>query len=447
MADIYPQHVDGRFRKTKNVVSVVLQTLLFLTPWLTWQGRPLMMIDLQGRKLHLFGQTFWPQETHLLLLLVLMAGLTLFFVSSTMGRIWCGFACPQTLFSHTFILVERVVEGSAAKRRRLNQQPWRKKLPLKLVTWTIWGVMSVYLGITFAGYFAPIREVLVELSHGQATPFTATLIGFFTVVSVSLFGIIRGRFCTTICPYARFQSALTTAQTRMVAYDTERGEPRGKVKDPNAADCTDCKACVRVCPMGIDIREGFQFACINCASCIDACDDMMASVGRAPGLVSFTSMDELQAREKLTIRRWFSRLGPRPVIYAAMLLATVMLLGVMTASRSPFDFEVVRDSSGTTVTQTEDGRIVNRYRLRLVSRSSESQTVSIVLSKAPEGAELVATENPCRLDPESVNTLQILVICPPRKGAPVAPLVFEVKSAKTTQSRPSNFSFAGHAHR
>lgn len=447
MADIYPQHVDGRFRKTKNGVSVVLQTLLFVTPWLTWQGRPLMMIDLQGRKLHLFGQTFWPQETHLLLLLVLIAGLTLFFVSSTMGRIWCGFACPQTIFSHAFVLVERIVEGGAAKRRRLNQQPWKKKLPTKLVTWTIWGVMSVYLGITFAGYFAPIREVLLELLHGRATPFTAALIGFFTLVSMSMFGVIRGRFCTTICPYARFQSALTTAQTRMVAYDAERGEPRGKVKDPNAADCTDCKACVRVCPMGIDIREGFQFACINCASCIDACDDMMASVGRAPGLVSFTSMEELQAREKLTVRRWLARLGPRPVIYAAMLLAAITLLGTLAASRAPFDFQVVRDSSGTTVTQTEDGRVVNRYRLRLVSRSSEPQSVNISLSQAPEGAELVTTENPCLLEPEAVTTLQLLVICSPRKGAPVAPIEFEVKSRDVTALRPSNFSFAGQSQR
>ncbi len=444
MAEIHPQHVDGRFRRLKNVMSVLLQSVLFVTPWILWSGRPLMMIDLQGRKLHLLGQTFWPQETHLLLLLVLIAGVALFLVSATMGRLWCGFACPQTLFSHTFILVERLIEGDAAKRRRLNSQPWRKKLPSKLVTWSIWGVMSVYLGLTFAGYFAPIREITLELLHGHVTPFNFSLIGFFTLVSLAFFGKIRGTFCTTICPYARFQSALTTADTRMVGYDQTRGEPRGKIKDPKAADCTDCKACVRVCPMGIDIRDGFQFACINCASCIDACDDMMDSVGRPRGLVSFTSMEELQAREKHSLRTWFRRLGARPVIYAGMLVAAVTLLGVLTAIRSPFDYQVVRDSTGTTVVQAADGRTTNRYNLRLVNRLSTSQPVTIRLSEGPEGAEIVTTENPCTLEPESVTTLQILLISPPRKGAPVVPIAFEVDNGTRKETRPSTFTYAGH---
>jgi cytochrome c oxidase accessory protein FixG len=418
--------------------------VLFVTPWLLWNGRPAVLIDLQGRRLHLLGATFWPQETHLLLLLLLSAGLTLFLVSATLGRLWCGFACPQTLLSHAFILVERLIQGDAAKRRRLNSAPWSEKLPKKLATWTIWLVMSVYLGITFAGYFAPIRDVVRGLSEGHPASFTSGLIVFFTAVAMMFFGHIRGRFCVTICPYARFQSALTTAQTRMVNYDAQRGEPRGKLTNPDAADCTDCKACVRVCPMGIDIRKGFQFACINCASCIDACDDMMESVGRPKGLISFTSLEELQAREQRTILGWLRGLGPRPLLYTGLLAVVGSLLVFFTLTRSPFDFKVIRDSAGTAVTQTFDGRTSNRYILRLVNKVGQPQKVTVSLLQAPDGAELVLTENPCTLPPESVTTLNALVICPTRQGAPVVPMIIEVTSPDGSAKRTSTFAYGGH---
>lgn len=444
MPSLHPQHVEGRFRRLKNISSVVLQSLLFVTPWLLWNGRPLVLIDLQGRRLHLLGATFWPQETHLLMLLALAAGLTLFLVSATLGRIWCGFACPQTLFSHTFIMIERLIEGDAAKRRRLESQPWNQRLPKRLATRTVWLVMSVYLGITFAGYFAPIREVVVELFQGQLSSFSAALILFFTVVSMAFFGVIRGRFCTSICPYARFQSALTTAQTRMVSYDVERGEPRGKLTDPNAADCVDCKACVRVCPMGIDIRQGFQFDCINCASCIDACDDMMESVGRPKGLVRFTSMEELQTRNPKTLKQWLRGLGGRPVLYLGLLLAVAGLLVGLATGRAPFDFEVVRDSAGTAVNRTFDGRTTNRYMLRVINRSTTPQLVTVILAEGPDGAELVLTENPYELPAESITTLNALLICPSRESARVVPVTFEVSSTAATATRTTTFAFGGH---
>lgn len=444
MSSLHPQHVEGRFRHRKNAVSLALQMVLFVTPWLLWHGRPLLLIDLQGRRLHLLGATFWPQETHLLLLLVLGAALGLFLVSATLGRLWCGFACPQTVLSHAFILVERLVIGDAARRRRLESRPWSEKLSRKLVIWTIWLLMSVYLGITFAGYFAPIRQVIGALFQGRSDAFSLGLIAFFTVVAMAFFGYIRGRFCTTICPYARFQSALTTAQTRMVNYDVERGEPRGKLNQSGAADCVDCKACVRVCPMGIDIREGFQFACINCASCIDACDDMMEKVGRPAGLVRFTSMEELQAREQRTLRSWVAGLGVRPWLYAGALLLVGGLLTGLTLSRSPFEFEVVRESAGEAATRTYDGRTANRYTLRLVNRTARPVQVSTALKLAPEGAELLMTENPRLLPPESVTSLDALLISPTSPGVPVVPVVFLVEGADHQETRRTTFSYTGH---
>jgi cytochrome c oxidase accessory protein FixG len=444
----HPQHVDGRFRRLKNVLSVFLQALLFVTPWLTWNGQPLAQIDLQGRRLHLLGATFWPQETHLLLLLLMAAGITLFLVSATLGRIWCGFACPQTLFSHSFILVERLIEGDAYKRARLDAKPWSEKWPKKLAKTTIWLVMSIYLGITFAGYFAPIREVVEGVLTGHPSPFSAGLILFFTAVSMAFFGHIRGSFCTSICPYARFQSAMTTADTRMVSYDTRRGEPRGKVNDAAAKDCVDCKACVRVCPMGIDIRDGFQFECINCASCIDACDDVMVSLGRAPGLISFTSMEELQARERAarhkSLLTWLKGLGPRPFIYLTMLAAVAGLLGYFTSTRSPYDLEIVREATGTAVTRSFDGRTTNRYLLRIIHRGSQADRVTVTLDEAPEGAELVMTENPLELAPDSISSIHTLVLCPSRPHATVVPITFCITGEGGSVTRKTTFAFGGH---
>ena len=444
MSSLHPQHVDGRFRHLKNGISVVLPAGGWVTPGLFCTGRRGGRGDRPGRRLHLLGATFWPQETHLLLLLVLGAALSLFLVSATLGRLWCGFACPQTLLSHAFIMVERLLIGDAAKRRRLESRPWSEKFPRKLAVGTVWLVMSVYLGVTFAGYFAPIRQVVAALYQGRSDAFSLGLIAFFTVVAMAFFGYIRGRFCTTICPYARFQSALTTAQTRMVNYDVTRGEPRGKLNRPGAADCVDCKACVRVCPMGIDIRDGFQFACINCASCIDACDDMMEKVGRPPGLVRFTSMEELQAREQRTLRSWVAGLGVRPWLYGGALMLVAGLLVGLTVTRSPFDFEVVRESAGEAVSRTFDGRTSNRYTLRLINRTSGPIEAAVVLSQAPRGAEVLLTENPFRLPPESVTSLDALVICPTEPGLPVVPVTFVIEGAGHGESRQTTFSYTGH---
>ena len=215
----YPKHQTGRFRTIKNVTSVVLQLILFVTPWVNWGGRQMVLMDIPGRKLHLFGWTFWPQETHFMFLLLVMAGLTLFCVTSMLGRMWCGYACPQTLLSHSFIFIERLIEGDRHKRLKLDKTPWSAdKLSKKLAKWSIWLGMSAYLGLTFAGYYTPIRALFADFMSGSAQPGTLLVIGFFTGFSMLFFGFFRGRFCATMCPYARFQGAMFDRDTVMVNY-------------------------------------------------------------------------------------------------------------------------------------------------------------------------------------------------------------------------------------
>lgn len=441
MSKIYPKHIEGRFRKAKNAISVSLQALLFITPWITLRGRPIVNIDLAGSRLHLLGHTYWPQETHFLLILTLASGVLLFLTSAVLGRIWCGFACPHTLFSHAFIWVERFFEGDRYKRIRLDLKPWPEKLPTKLKKWSVWLVMSVYLGLTFAGYFAPIREVVTDLINGELTPFFWGLILFFTVISMLMFGVIRSRFCTTICPYARFQSAMTTENTRMVNYDHLRGEPRGKKKDPNAADCVDCNSCVTVCPMGIDIRDGFQFACINCASCIDACDKTMDSVGRDRGLIRFASLAEIdeEANKQVSMQEWLRSLGLRPLIYLVILGILSSLFVYLTATRPPFAFQAHRDGSNQGVSQSFDGRLTNRYSLRITNRDRESLTIDIAVLGGPDDLELVTATNPITIGPEEIKTVDIMLLANPDKTAKSVPIEFILTSGKTRLVHRSTF--------
>lgn len=412
LAKAFPKHQLGRFKNLKNFTSILLQLILFVTPWINWNGRQMLLMDLPGRKLHVFGWTFWPQETHFLFLMLVLGGLTLFFVTSLLGRIWCGYACPQTLFSHSFIMVERLIEGDRHSRLKLEKASWNaEKASKRLAKWSIWLGMSVYLGFTFAGYYTPIRSLLSEFLSGNAQSNTILVVSFFTGVSMVFFGFLRGRFCTTMCPYARFQGAMFDRDTVMVNYDYERGEPRGKVSDPKAGSCVDCNLCVQVCPQNIDIRNGVQFECINCAACVDACDSIMTRLNRPLGLIRHASENEIEGRRSKMLRS-------RPVFYGLAILAAVSVFGLLMAGRQPLELDVTREAKEGAFGQTADGRVSNQYNVRLINKESPAAEVRLTLDGFDK-AELVVPVNPMILDAESSQVVKVFVLAKAEDVKPV----------------------------
>ncbi|MEN9527010.1 MAG: hypothetical protein RLY56_961, partial [Pseudomonadota bacterium] len=291
---VYPREVKGRFTALRTTAVWVLLGLFYGLPWLRWDDRQAILFDLPARKFHLLGLTLWPQDFIFLAWLLVIAALSLFFFTAVGGRLWCGYACPQTVWTEVFIWMERVTEGDRAKRMKLDAAPWStNKLLRKAAKQTLWITFSLWTGFTFVGFFTPIdvlADKVLSLSLGSWETFWVLFYGFATYGNA---GFLREQVCKYMCPYARFQSAMFDRDTLIITYDTERGEPRGgrrKGSDPRAAglgDCTDCTMCVQVCPTGIDIRNGLQYECIACAACIDACDSVMDKMGYSRGLVRY----------------------------------------------------------------------------------------------------------------------------------------------------------------
>ena len=439
LSKAYPKHQTGRFRSTKNIVSIVLQLALFVTPWIDWNGRQMILADIPGRKLHLFGWTFWPQETHFIFLILVTAALTLFFVTSMLGRMWCGYACPQTVLSHAFVFVERLIEGDRFKRLKLDKAPWSvDKASKKLAKWSIWLGMSIYLGLTFAGYYTPMRELFRDFVSGHAQPGTILVIGFFTVFSMVFFGFFRGRFCATMCPYARFQGAMFDRDTVMVNYDLRRGEPRGKAKDPDAGSCVDCGLCAQVCPQNIDIRNGVQFECINCAACIDACDSVMVKLNRPTGLVRYASEAEIEGDNTRLLRA-------RPVMYAAAIAIVVTIFGALLSTRTALEMDVVRGRSNGAFTTAADGRVTNQYDVRLINKEAPAMQVSLALDGFDE-AELIVPQNPMELGAGTSQVVKVFVLVDGEKIGPVRKFKFvatDVDDPNVTQQIETTFIRGG----
>jgi cytochrome c oxidase accessory protein FixG len=404
---VYPRHVRGRFRTLRTVFSVMLQGLLFLIPWLQWDGRQAILADVPGRKLFLFGLVLHPQDTYFLHLLLISAAITLFLVSAVAGRMWCGYACPQTIFTQAFIMVERWFEGDRAARIRLDRSPWNaEKVVRKLGKRAAWCVMGGWLGLTFAGYFLPIREIVGQLLSGQVSTSTAVAVAFFTAISLFDFGYFREQFCCYLCPYARFQGAMLDSNSLIVGYDARRGEPRGKLKDPDRGSCIDCGMCVQVCPTGIDIRKGLQLECIACSACVDACDEVMDKIQQPRGLVRYSSLNGLEGKPTGVLR-------PRVALYSLLLLGLGSLLTYLIWNRSPLGVDAIRvvPPGGQLAATTPDGRISNVFKVNLINRMAESEQVWLE-TEGLEGAEIVGLQTPVELQGGQVFEAQVLVLVP-----------------------------------
>ncbi len=368
---IYPREVHGLFARLRVTAVVVLLGLYYGLPWLTWNGKQAILFDLPARQFHLFGITFWPQDFFYLTTLLIIAALSLFFFTALAGRLWCGYACPQTVWTETFMWIERVIEGDRMRQMKLDRASWGgRKLAIKGAKHALWILYAFYTGFTFVGYFTPIRQLAVELVSLSTGPWETFWVLFYGFATYGNAGWLREQVCLYMCPYARFQSAMFDRNTLIISYDTTRGEPRGSRKrgiDAHArglGDCIDCTLCVQVCPTGIDIRNGLQYECIACAACVDACDQVMDKMKYPRGLIRYTTENALEGKPVRLLR-------PRVIIYSLLLLALMAGLGTAIALRTPLALDVIRDRN-VLYRQTQDGEISNVYTLKILNKDQQA---------------------------------------------------------------------------
>ncbi|MDO6461451.1 cytochrome c oxidase accessory protein CcoG [Granulosicoccaceae sp. 1_MG-2023] len=340
---IQPRMVHGLFANLRIIAVAVLLGIYYILPWLRWGDRQAVLLDLPARKFHFFGITFWPQDFFFLAVLLIIAALALFFFTTLAGRLWCGFACPQTVWTEVFMWIEHLIEGDRNKRMKLDKAPMdARKLRIRGTKHLVWVVFSLWTGITFVGYFSPINELFTGLANFSLGPWEWFWVLFYSFATYGNAGWMREQVCTYMCPYARFQSAMFDKDTLIISYDEARGEPRGARKrnvDPKEVglgSCVDCTMCVQVCPTGIDIRDGLQYQCIGCAACIDVCDDVMEKMGYEKGLIRYTTEHALNGGTTRLLR-------PRIIIYALVLLTLIGALGVAVATRVPLELSIIRD--------------------------------------------------------------------------------------------------------
>ncbi|MCE8004284.1 cytochrome c oxidase accessory protein CcoG [Billgrantia ethanolica] len=383
---IYVREIKGLFQRVRRVANWLLMLAFFGLPWLTWGDRPLIWFDLPGREFHIFAATFYPQEFILLSWLLIICAFGLFFITVFAGRVWCGYTCPQSVWTFLYIWVEHRLEGSRNRRIKLDNQPmnldkaWRKS-----AKHVVWLAIALATGVSFVGYFTPIRELVVELPTLEAHGWSYFWVGFFLVFTYLNAGWLREQVCIYMCPYARFQSVMFDANTLIVSYDTTRGEPRGSRKkslshaEARAAghgDCIDCDLCVQVCPTGIDIRKGLQYECITCAACIDACDSVMDRMNYPRGLIRYTTENALEGKRSHILR-------PRLLGYLAALTVMVGLFVWALGDRMPLNVEVERER-GQLYQMTRDGRISNVYTLTVRNLDDRDHTYRLEVSGLPD---------------------------------------------------------------
>jgi len=384
---IYPRAVSGWFASWRVALVLFTQLLYYGLPWLSWDGRQAILFDLAQRKFYILGLVFWPQDFIYLTGLLVIAAFLLFLFTAVAGRLWCGFACPQTVYTELFLWIERKIEGDRLKQMKLDRQAWNiEKIGKKTAKHSAWLILALWTGFTFVGYFTPIKELAVSFAHWALGPWEAFWIFFYGFATYGNAGFMREQVCKYMCPYARFQSVMFDSDTLTVTYDSSRGEPRGarsKSTDRHAAglgDCVDCSICVQVCPTDIDIRNGLQYECIGCAACIDGCDQVMAKMGYPRGLIRYTTENVIKG--KYPDRSILAHvLRPRTLIYSVLLLAIVATLGMALINRVPLRVDAIRDRIAAR--ETADGHIENVYRLQIINMENKPHRYAISVTGLP----------------------------------------------------------------
>ena len=453
---IYPREIKGRYQRLQRLALLVLLGLYYGVAWLSWEGRQAVLWDLPARKFYIFNLVFWPQDFIFLALLLIMAGLSLFFFTALAGRLWCGYACPQTVWTEAFVWIEQKLEGDRHQRIKLDASPWTgNKIVRKFGKHSLWLILALWTGFTFVGYFTPIKELADRFYPFAWSGWETFWVLFYSLATWGNAGFLREQVCKYMCPYARFQSAMFDRNTLIIAYDSLRGETRGsrrkgslpsvlerargllpisKLNDhgfvpfeANAAkpapeelgDCIDCTLCVQVCPTGIDIRNGLQYECIACGACIDACNSIMDKLEYPHGLIRYTTQHQLEGKSSKVLR-------PRIFVYGILLLGLFALFTVGIVQRSPLIVDVMRDKQLYRI--NDDGNIENAYTLRIINKDNKSHTYKIQLS----GAANITIENSIQdisLVAEEVQTLPITLVAKKGSVNGVTPLKFIIEQS------------------
>jgi cytochrome c oxidase accessory protein FixG len=380
--EIYPREIQGRYASLRWFFVWFTQLIFYGFPWLVWNGRQAVLFDLGARKFYIFGIVLWPQDFIYLAALLIICAYSLFLFTAIFGRVWCGFACPQSVYTEIFLWIERKIEGDRSERMRRDRQPMSvEKLSRKTAKHTVWAMFALWTGFSFVGYFTPIRDLAHEITIWSLGSWEWFWVLFYSFATYGNAGWMREQVCKYMCPYARFQSAMFDKDSLIITYDVERGEPRGarSKSNPEAAkhlgDCIDCSMCVQVCPTGIDIRKGLQYECIGCGACVDACNSVMDKIGAQRGLVRFWTDHAMKYRwsSKQILSHMFR---PRVLIYSAILFVIVTAFFGTLLTRTPLKMDVIRDR-GSMGREIEDGMIENVYRLQIMNTSEQAHVYKL----------------------------------------------------------------------
>jgi cytochrome c oxidase accessory protein FixG len=429
---IYPRSVSGLFSRWRWGLVFLTQLVFYGLPWLEWGQRQAVLFDLGARRFYIFGLVLYPQDFIYLTGLLVISALSLFLFTAVAGRLWCGYACPQTVYTEIFLWIERKLEGDRSARIRLDEGPWTlNKVLRKGGKHLTWLAVALWTGFTFVGYFSPINELGLEFLQLRMTSWEVFWVIFYGFATYGNAGFMREQVCKYMCPYARFQSAMFDKDTLIVTYDSERGEPRGarsRKADPaalNLGACVDCSLCVQVCPTGIDIRNGLQYECIGCGACADVCDTVMDKMGYARGLVKYSTQNAV--RNKWTRKEtWKHVFRPRVLIYTSILGVICLAMLVSLALRTPLKVDVVRDR-GVMARIVSGGMIENIYRLQLMNATETAQQYKIAVSGLP-GLVLAADQEPLTQVDATESRWVVVRVQLPYEAAPAGshPIRFEI---------------------